>query len=100
MAVNRKISLFEQIDELQAEWDRRHRAYPLMVARGLVRHHVVQTKQGRLAAAIRTLIWLEENQEMIRSFAEYHGKHVKTEREVARALEQSNETTVAEEAAG
>lgn len=87
MAGNRKVPLFEQIDELQSEWDRRCRAYPLMEAKGLIRHHVVQMKQGRLSAAISTLLWLDEHRDLLMAFAEYHGKYMKVEREIAAALE-------------
>lgn len=65
------VPLAEQIEEMESEWDRRNRAYPEMVSRGLMRHEVGEMKQDRLSAAIKTMLWLERNQDTIRAYVAY-----------------------------
>jgi hypothetical protein len=65
------VPLAEQLDELESEWDRRNRAYPIMVAKGLMRPHVADLKQERLTAAIRTLVWVERHQHMLKEYMAY-----------------------------
>jgi chorismate mutase len=68
--MNERVSLAHQIAELKREAKIRESVYPQFIARarmteGEAREHIV-----RLSAAIRTLEWLQKNEERIRATLE------------------------------
>lgn len=69
-----KVPLAEQLEELEAEWDRRNRDYPLLVARGDLRQTVSTLKQERMAAAINTLAWLQKHRAYFVEYITYATK--------------------------
>jgi hypothetical protein len=66
-----KISLMDQIEELEQEWERRQREYPTLVAQGRMRRYRMDAKIARLQAAINTLEWLDEHADVIREYVTY-----------------------------
>ncbi len=69
-----RVPLAEQLDELAAEYTRRCRAYPVLVARGEMRSTAAELKIERLAAAHNTLAWLHKNAEQVREWMTYTRK--------------------------
>lgn len=69
-----RVPLAEQLDELAAEYTRRCRAYPLLVARGQMRETAMELKIERMAAAHNTLAWLHKHAEQIKDWVAYTSK--------------------------
>lgn len=69
-----RVPLAEQLDELAAEYVRRCRAYPLLVARGQLRQTAAELKIERLAAAHNTLAWLHKHADQIKDWVAYTSK--------------------------
>jgi hypothetical protein len=69
-----RVPLAEQLDELAAEYTRRCRAYPLLVARGEMRQTAMELKIERLEAAHHTLAWLYRNAAGIKEWLLYMRK--------------------------
>jgi hypothetical protein len=63
-----KIPLREQIEGLEAEFDRRSRDYPIMMAIGDLSLEAANFRQARLAAAINTLCWLDRHKDDVRAW--------------------------------
>lgn len=61
-----RFSLNQQIDELEREQRERRNVYARLVASGKLRQSVAEFQTERLAAAIRTLQWLEKHEQIIR----------------------------------
>lgn len=61
-----KISLNQQIDEIERELAQRAEVYPRQVARGAMRPSVADFQIARLRAVKATLLWLRENEAEIR----------------------------------
>jgi hypothetical protein len=72
--VTDRVPLAEQLDELAAEYTRRCRAYPLLVARGQMRATSMELKLERLAAAHNTLGWLHAHANEIKEWLTYTRK--------------------------
>ena len=68
------VPIAEQLEELEAEWDRRNRDYPLLVAKGELRYETSELKQERLAAAIRTLGWIKQHRDILKEYVLYATK--------------------------
>jgi hypothetical protein len=69
-----RVPLAEQLDELAAEYTRRCRAYPVLVARGEMRHTAAELKIERMAAAHNTLAWLHRHADSIKEWMIYMQK--------------------------
>lgn len=57
-----KISLAQQIDEINRELGQRRIVYPSLVARGTMRPSIAEFQVNRLTAARDTLLWLQANE--------------------------------------
>ena len=66
-----KVPLREQLDELEVEYDRRDREYPLLVTIGEMRQSTAAARQERLCAAIHTLVWLADHVDVLREYVIY-----------------------------
>lgn len=66
-----RVSLIEQIEELESEWERRTREYPVLVAQGKMRRYRMELKLRRLEAAIKLLEWVDEHQDALREYVLY-----------------------------
>jgi hypothetical protein len=69
-----RVPLAEQLDELSAEYTRRCRAYPLLVARGEMREKTAEMKIERLGAAHNTMAWVLRHADDIRQWMLYATK--------------------------
>lgn len=69
--MNRKVSIAEQIEELESEWERRHKEYPVLVAQGRMRRYRMELRLERLQATINLLAWLDENADAVREYMLY-----------------------------
>lgn len=72
--MSERVPLAEQLDELAAEYTRRCRAYPVLVARGQMRQTAAELKIERIAAAHNTLAWLHKHAEQVREWMTYTRK--------------------------
>ena len=72
--VSDRVPIAEQLDELAAEYTRRCRAYPVLVARGEMRQTAMELKIERIAAAHNTLAWLHKHAEQVREWMTYTHK--------------------------
>lgn len=61
-----KVSIDQQISEVQREIALRRNVYPKMIAAGKLRDGEARECQRRLAAVLDTLIWVRDHQAMIR----------------------------------
>lgn len=69
-------NIHQQIEELQRELAKRAGVYPKLVSRGTLRQVEANEHNGRLMAAIETLMWCRDNRELIakvRAEAERNG---------------------------
>jgi len=66
-----RIPLAEQLDEIAAEYTRRCRAYPMLVARGEMRAKSAEMKIERIAAAHNTLAWLLRHSSEVREWVSF-----------------------------
>lgn len=66
----RKISIDQQIEEVEREIKLREGVYPRQVTSGKMRQSVADFHIERMTAVLRTLQWLRENEEKIRAKAE------------------------------
>jgi hypothetical protein len=66
-----KISLQEQLEELETEFVRRNREYPMLEACGEQRFEVGEIKIERLAAAINTIAYLVRHADMFKEYVLY-----------------------------
>lgn len=62
-----KISLGQQIEEIERELQMRSGVFPGLVARGKMRQSVADLHKARMNAVLDTLIWLQANEETIRT---------------------------------
>lgn len=65
--MTQKISLNQQIDELDREIEQRRTVYPRLVAQGKLRESIAAYQTDRLKAARTTLAWLAEHETTIRA---------------------------------
>jgi hypothetical protein len=65
------VPLREQLEELEAEYNRRDKDYPLLVIDGHMRQSTAEARQERLCAAIHTLAWLADHGDMLREYVTY-----------------------------
>jgi hypothetical protein len=63
---NRKISLPQQIEEIDQELHRRKNDYPRLVSRGKLRESEAEYQTERLLAVRMTLEWLQEHEDYVR----------------------------------
>ena len=68
-----KISLNQQIDEVERELSQRANVYPRLVSKGGIRQSVADYQVARMEAVKRTLEWLRDNEEKIRANLEAGG---------------------------
>jgi len=61
-----KISLNEQIDEVRRELRMRPDVYSRQVATGKLRQSVAEYQMERMEAVLRTLEWLQDNEQRIK----------------------------------
>jgi hypothetical protein len=61
-----KISIDQQIEEVERELAERSRVYPRLVAKGTLRKSVAEYHVERLNAALATLKWLRDNELLIK----------------------------------
>ncbi len=64
-----RISLNQQIEEVQRELNVRAQVYPGLIARGRLRQSEADYQSERLRAVLKTLKWLQENEDDIRAAA-------------------------------
>ena len=64
--LERRISLAQQIEEVQRELDYRKTVYPRMYAKGTLRTSVGQYQEQRMQAVLETLLWLKKHEQQIR----------------------------------
>ena len=64
--LERRISLAQQIEEVQRELDARATVYPRLYAKGTLRTSVGQYQVQRMQAVLETLLWLKKNEQKIR----------------------------------
>jgi len=62
----RKISLSQQIEEIDWELARRKNDYPRLVSRGKLRESEADYQMERLRAARATLEWLQGNEDFVK----------------------------------
>ena len=60
--LERRISLAQQIEEVQRELDARATVYPRLYAKGTLRTSVGQYQVQRMQAVLETLLWLKKNE--------------------------------------
>ncbi len=63
-----KVSLNQQIDEVQRELEMRRSVYPSMIASRRIRASVAEYQTQRLQAVLNTLLWLKKHEIQIRAF--------------------------------
>jgi hypothetical protein len=63
-----KISLAQQIEEVEAELGQRAGVYQRLVVAGKMRESVAEYKTNRMKAVRETLLWLADNEEAVRAF--------------------------------
>ena len=61
-----KISLRQQIEEIDRELEQRSRVYPRLVSSGGMRQSIADYQVARLQAARDTLAWLFEHEALIK----------------------------------
>ena len=61
-----KISLAQQIDEIDRELKQRENVYPRLVSTGRLRQSIADYQVERLKAARKTLVWVLENKTELR----------------------------------
>ena len=61
------ISLAQQIDEVRRELHERERVYARMYAKGTLRPSLGEFQVERMKAVLKTLLWLKENEEKIKT---------------------------------
>lgn len=71
-----RVSLSQQIEEVDRELEQRARVYPHQIAKGAMRQSIADYHVARMQAVRATLAWLAENEAEIRS-------HVATKRQAA-----------------
>lgn len=67
-----KISLNQQIEEVERELQHRRSVYPRLVSSGKMRASVAEYHTARMQAVLKTLMWLANNEADIR--ADIHAK--------------------------
>ena len=72
-----KISLGQQIEEVDRELELRGRVYPIEIAKGRMRKSIADYHLARLGAVRNTLLWLQQNEARIRG-ALGNGRDLKT----------------------
>jgi len=65
-----KISLAQQIDEIDRELGQRAKVYPRLVASGKLRQSHADFQVDRLKAARATIVWMAENEQAIRAWVQ------------------------------
>ena len=68
-----KVSLAQQIEEVQRELDQRARVYPGLVSKGSMRQAHADYHVARMTAVLRTLQWLRDHEDLIRAVREAAG---------------------------
>ena len=71
---DKRVPLYEQIEEAQCEYVRRCKAYPLLVVKGQVRAETAELKIERMAAISNTLTWVLRHAELIKEWVVYTKK--------------------------
>jgi hypothetical protein len=61
-----KISIDQQIEEIERELDERSRVYPRLIAKGTLRKSVAEYHVERMKATLATLMWLRDNELLIK----------------------------------
>lgn len=69
-----RVSLHGQIDEVRREIAKRAEVYPRLVAKGAMRQAEADYLVARLQAVLTTLLWLADNERLIRQRLSY-GDH-------------------------
>ena len=64
-----RISINQQIEEVDRELGQRRNVYPRLVAKGATRQSIADYQVARLEAAKRTLEWVRANAEALRAQA-------------------------------
>lgn len=63
----KKISLNQQIEEVKRELDYRTRVYQRAMSKGTLKPSHAEYQTQRMEAVLKTLEWLSENEELIRT---------------------------------
>lgn len=61
-----RVSLSQQIEEVQRELDQRESVYPRLIAKRRLGQSIADFYVRRLTQVLRTLVWLQRNEAILR----------------------------------